>query len=280
MSALISPAALNAALGKPDCLIFDTRFSLADTGAGELAYRSGHIPGAYYADLNRDLSNPPLPGRSGRHPLPERQTWLGRVRDWGIHPSINVVVYDDAGGAMAARLWWLLRWVGHERVSLLDGGWQAWQQAGFPLSQDLPAPRRPSDFDYRRLASLTRQVDAGGIEKGDYLLLDAREPARYRGEVEPIDPVAGHIPGALNLPFSANLDGEGKFKTETELRERIAALIGEDPGRDVVCYCGSGVTACHNILALILAGYSEPMLYPGSWSEWINDSDREVVCGD
>jgi thiosulfate/3-mercaptopyruvate sulfurtransferase len=278
LNTLVSVADLSANLHNPDWCIVDCRFSLADAQAGQRAYDEAHIPGAHYVNLETTLSSPHIAGNTGRHPLPDKNVWIGSVGDLGIHPQIQVVVYDDAGGAMAARMWWMLRWIGHENVAVLDGGWQAWQRQGLAVTSDIPQPAQGVNSDYATLPSLVRIVEADAVDSRNQALLDARELPRYKGEVEPLDPVAGHIPGAICSPFSENLDASGSFRTGVELREKfIGALASNKP---LICYCGSGVTATHNILALKVAGIDEVALYPGSWSEWITDDKRPIATGD
>lgn len=266
---LISPETLVA---DPAIVVFDCRFSLADADAGRRAYDAGHIPGARFADLERDLSGPP--GGGGRHPLPDRDELAGRLRAWGVDNDTMIACYDDGSGAVAGRLWWLVRWLGHERVSVLDGGLAAWIAAGFETDTEQVDPL-PGDFSARD--AITRSCTAEDIAQGAGRLLDARDETRFTGESEPIDAVAGHIPGALCAPFSDNLEN-GRFKSAAALRERFRTL-GLDDETDIVCYCGSGVTATHNILALLIAGFPEPVLYAGSWSGWITDPDRPVATG-
>ncbi len=262
------------------CRFFDCRTSLADPQYGEREFALGHIPRALFADLNVALSAPIIPGQTGRHPLPERTDFLRQVRAWGITEGDLVVVYDEDSGAFAARLWWMLRWLGHANVCVLDGGLRAWTDAGLALEttdgSDSPsAARAGSGSTFEISSPLTRQLPADEVLNWSGLLLDARDPARFLGQTEPVDPVAGHIPGAINAPFADNLD-DGRFRSPEELRERYEAL-GANQSSAIACYCGSGVTAAHNILALIHAGFDEPYLYPGSWSEWITDPDRPVA---
>lgn len=278
---LIQAATLQGLLGSDSsCVVVDCRFDLSRPEAGENAWRAGHIPGARYAHLDRDLAGPRLPG-SGRHPLPDPPQLTALFSCWGIGAETQVVAYDDSGGAIAARLWWLLRWLGHAPVALLDGGWQAWLAAGLPVSAT-PAPA-PAARDFHATAGCMPVADAAGIESrlGDprLLLLDVRAPARYRGAVEPIDPVAGHIPGARNRPCSENLDERGCFRSPAALAAEFRQLIGGRAMSDVVVTCGSGVTACHGLFALELAGLPGARLYPGSWSEWIADPRRPVEKG-
>ncbi|MEQ8859250.1 MAG: sulfurtransferase [Pseudomonadales bacterium] len=259
---LISPEMLQAHLDEP-VRILDCRARLGDPAYGSRVYAEGHIPGALQASLDDDFAA--APGAAGRHPLPDRARLRDRFRDWGIDDSTQIVVYDDAGGAFAARAWWCARWLGHEAVAVLDGGIDAWEG---PLSSARPAVA-PGSFSIR--PALTRTVDAATLqaELGEVALVDARTRARFDGLEEPIDPVAGHIPGAVCLPFQDNLGGDGRFRQADELARRFEDL--PDP---VICYCGSGVTAAHNVLALCIAGRAEPVLYPGSWSEWIVDPTR------
>ena len=276
---LIEPAALHARLGDPNWVVVDCRFNLLDPEAGRCAYRQGHIPGAYYAHLEEDLSGPVTPD-SGRHPLPAAQHLACTLGAWGIRETSQVVVYDDAGGAIAARLWWLLRWLGHRTCAVLDGGLPAWNAQDLPLRPAMPErhigvfPERHNDDLWVDSATVLATV-----VQGDELLLDARANARYRGEQEPIDPVAGHIPNAVNLPLEGNLTREGWFLEPAALRSRFAAVLGERAPAQVLHMCGSGVTACHNLLAMEVAGLQGARLYVGSWSEWIRNPDRPVVTG-
>lgn len=274
---LVNSQDLAANLENPEWRILDCRFSLVDVTAGRKAYDESHIPGAGYISLDDDLSTPHIPGETGRHPLPEKDSWIKTVQNLGIHPEIQVVVYDDAGGAIASRLWWMLRWIGHEKVALLNGGWQAWESSGNAVnSGDEPDPTR-SDFDYVSCAPLARMVETAVVNGAQQMLLDARELPRFTGETEPLDPIAGHIPGAICSPFSANLDADGLLLPAVQLKKKFRDAAMTD--REVVCYCGSGVTACHNILAMKIAGLAEPALYAGSWSEWITDPQRPVATG-
>lgn len=267
MSHLISADAL--ARQGADC-IFDCTFMLADPNQGRLQFDRGHIPGATYVDLNRDLSV--SPDHRGRHPMPEREEFAQRVRSWGVNQQSKVVCYDQDAGAFAARLWWMLRWLGHHEVYLLDGGRVAWEGAGFDITTDMV---RPEEGNFVLGPPLTRLCDASELPDSSRVLLDARDERRFKGIEDPIDPVAGHIPGAVCATFTENLEG-GKFLSPEALRQRFAALgvVG-----DTVCYCGSGVTATHNILALLEAGFDEPALYPDSWSGWITDPTRPIAQG-
>lgn len=265
--------------GARGVVVVDCRFNLMQPDAGRAAWQQGHIPGAFHADLDRELSAPRGPD-TGRHPLPDPERLRVLFGSFGISTGTLVVAYDEGGGALAARLWWLLRWMGHRAVVLLDGGFAAWQAAGLPVSQDVPA-QRPARFDGQpghMPVRDTRQVVAD-LANGSIRLLDVRAEERYRGRVEPIDPVAGHVPGALNAPFGGNLAADNRFQPAEALATRYAPLIdGHQPG-DIVCMCGSGVTACHGIFALELAGKAGVALYPGSWSEWIRSPERPVATG-
>lgn len=278
MQTLISVPELKTLLAAGKCRIFDCRFSLQNPGAGLRAYEKGHVPGALFADLNNDLSAPHVPGVTGRHPLPAREAWICKVQHWGLTPAVDVVLYDDCGGAGAARMWWMLGWIGHSRVRVLDGGIQAWTAAGGELTHLAPRFAPAPAEAYAGLAPLTRLLPAADIDPDIQILIDARAPERFRGEVEPLDPVAGHIPGARCQPHSENLDNNGCFRPAAELKARFADL--QHSLLAPVCYCGSGVTACHNILAITHAGLQMPYLYAGSWSEWITDPARPVATGD
>ena len=281
-SALIDCETLAARLNEPDWRVFDCRFDLADTRRGEQAYATGHLPGSFYAHLDRDLSGPITP-RSGRHPLPEiakLSAWLGaRV----VTRDTQVIAYDDTGGTMAVRLWWLLRWLGHRQVALLDGGLPAWIDGGLPLQTDPPPTPTKRDFhaepDWAQVVTSDEIADQMNAREDRLLLLDARTGERYRGEAEPIDPVAGHIPSAVNLPLQENLNDDGRFKPPAALRSLYEKVLAGHPPSDTAVMCGSGVTACHNLLAMELAGLTGGRLYAGSWSEWIRDPNRPVATG-
>ncbi|MDG2089898.1 MAG: sulfurtransferase [Gammaproteobacteria bacterium] len=276
MNDLVNADELLKSAAEDNIVLFDCRFSLMDSEAGKAAYKEGHIPGAIYSDLNKQLSSPHIPGQTGRHPLPGRNDWIRQVQLWGITPECRVVVYDDVGGVFASRLWWLLRWVGHANVAVLNGGWQAWLAAGGESETQIPEARLASDYDYSALQALSLTIDVANIDSSKQVLLDAREQKRFDGDMEPIDPVAGHIPGALCSPTSENLDDDGKIKPAAELREKFAPALAENQ-KEVVCYCGSGVSAAHNILAMRIAGIEEPSLYVGSWSEWVTDPARPIA---
>jgi thiosulfate/3-mercaptopyruvate sulfurtransferase len=276
---LIQAEELAARLGDRRLRLFDCRFDLARPAYGRSAYRDEHLPGAIHADLNQDLSNPATPA-SGRHPLPSPADFERRLQAWGVNADSLVVAYDDGNGMYAARLWWMLRWVGHDEVMVLDGGMRRWLQLGLPLDEDVPEPA-PGNFAARLRPAMAATAADVLAACGDpsTRLVDARAPERYRGEVEPIDRVAGHIPGARNHPFGLSLDAQGRFLPPAALREALmASLDGVGPPRTIV-YCGSGVTACHLLLALEHAGLAGARLYPGSWSEWSGDPARPVRSG-
>ncbi|WP_221054367.1 sulfurtransferase [Methylomonas koyamae] len=274
---LVSAAALAANLDHPHWRIFDCRFSLADTAAGYKSYRQSHIPGAVYADLNKDLSSP-VQAYTGRHPLPNFELLAAKLGDWRVNNRCQVVVYDDAGGAFAGRMWWLLRSMGHTQVAVLDGGYGHWRKRGLPTTAILPkiaASGFRSYLDDRQWLS-ANQIEAG-LASRSIRLIDARTQERFFGKAEPIDPVAGHIPGALNRPLQSNLDRNGLFLSPDHLRRQFSDLIAPWPAERVVHMCGSGVTACHNLLAMEIAGLSGSKLYAGSWSEWIRNKNRPIA---
>jgi len=283
---LIEPAELAASLthAAAEWAIVDCRFDLARPEWGQAAYAAGHVPTALYAHLDHDLSGPISPS-TGRHPLPSPDRLAETFGRWGIDASIQVVAYDQGNCAYASRLWWLLRWAGHQKVAVLNGGFAAWQQAGLPTETTV-AKRRPRQFTFRSgdervvsTAELERAVRGGTLESGAAVLVDARAADRFAGENETIDPVAGHIPGARNHPFARNVDSQGRFLPAAELRERWTATLGAAAARrgTVIAMCGSGVTACHNLLALEIAGLGGAQLYAGSWSEWIRSPERPVA---
>ncbi|MBD3826717.1 sulfurtransferase [Stenotrophomonas sp.] len=260
--------------------VVDARFSLGDPQSGAQAYAQGHLPGALYADLNRDLADMGKRGQ-GRHPLPDSADFAARLGQWGIAPETRVVVYDAGDGSMAAaRLWWLLRLIGHRRVAVLDGGLAAWQAAGLALTAEVPQvpalPPYPGQFDRSQIASAGEV--AARLKHAPGWLLDARAGERFRGEVEPLDPIAGHVPGAVNRPFALNVH-DGRLRPAADLQAALRPLIGtHDPGQ-VVLMCGSGVTACHLLLAMEVAGLHGARIYADSWSGWVSDSSRPVATG-
>jgi thiosulfate/3-mercaptopyruvate sulfurtransferase len=277
---LVSASELAPHVNDRDCAIVDCRFSLDNTGRGQRDYLESHIPGAAYAHLDHDLAGPKVPGKTGRHPLPDIRTFAETASSWGIDGRTQVFVYDDSGGAMAARLWWLLQWAGHPNTALLDGGWQAWCKSGLPIRGG-PEYRIARRFEPTEVQSALATIEQVQEAAGDsrFLLLDARSGPRYRGEAEPIDVVAGHIPGAVSSPFEENLTPEGTFLSPQLLRKRFERLLKSIPTCNVICYCGSGVTAAHNLLAISYAGLGMARLYPGSWSEWIVDPARPIASG-
>ncbi|WP_421575987.1 sulfurtransferase [Stenotrophomonas maltophilia] len=264
----------------PQLRVVDARFSLADPQSGAQLYAQGHLPGALYADLNRDLSDLGRTGH-GRHPLPHSDAFAARLGEWGIGPQTRVVVYDAGDGSMAAaRLWWLLRLIGHAHVQVLDGGFAAWQAAGLPVTAALPQvsplPPYPGRFDRSRIASV-EEVQAR-LKHAPGWLIDARAGERFRGEVEPLDPVAGHVPGAVNRPFALNVH-DGRLRPADDLRAALQPLIGTHAPDEVVLMCGSGVTACHLLLAMDVAGLEGARIYADSWSGWVSDTSRPVATG-
>jgi thiosulfate/3-mercaptopyruvate sulfurtransferase len=279
---LISAEDLSRHIDDPDWVIVDCRHDLVNLAFGREAYAAGHLPHALFADMETELSGAKR-GEDGafrgRHPLPEKEALAAVLRRWGVNPTTQVVAYDAHGGMYAARLWWLLRWIGHEAAAVLDGGLPAWQALGQPLSSDPPDPRRTGDIDVRApfVPTVTVAEVLENIESEQRTVVDARAADRFRGENETIDPVGGHIPGARNRFFKDNLHNDGRFKAPEQLREEFASVI-DDP-RKAIMQCGSGVTACHNLLALEVAGMPGAALYPGSWSEWSSDPTRPVAKG-
>jgi thiosulfate/3-mercaptopyruvate sulfurtransferase len=273
---------LAAHLGDPHWVIIDCRFTLSDPTAGRAAYQAGHIPGAFYAHLDEDLAAPIVPGVTGRHPLPDPKVLSEKLCGWGVGINRQVVVYDDSYGSIAARLWWMIRWLGHPSVALMDGGYQKWARENRPITAETwPAPSRgvcPSLPERSQWLSSAQVL--GQIGSGHGKLLDSRMEMRFRGEVDPIDPVAGHVPGAINWPFDENLDMDGTFLAPEALRETYQALLRGTPPEKVVHMCGSGVTACHSLLAMEVAGLPGSKLYAGSWSEWITDPARPIATGE
>lgn len=299
---LIDAATLKPLVESGQCIVFDVRHDLADHAAGRRLYDQGHIPGAIFLDHEQDLAAPKT-GTNGRHPLPSLSTFLELMQKHGVHPGVQVVVYDGGTSAFSAHLWWMLRWAGHRPVAILDGGLPAWSRAGFALNSvgasseghqpealtqgadvasgsGAEAGAEPASAS--GLASMpTFSADEvlANIGRGPYVVLDARAENRFRGEVEPMDPVAGHIPGALNRPNSLNCQPDGRFRPADELRAEFEQLLGNTPADHVIHQCGSGITACHNLFAMELAGLGGSALYPGSWSEWCSDASRPVAVG-
>ena len=286
---LISAPALAPHLRDPDWIIVDCRHDLSAPQAGREAFQSGHIPGATFMQMDEDLSSP-ADGRNGRHPLPDPHQLVSRLNAAGIGAHTQVVVYDAHGGMMAARLWWLLRWIGHDAVAVLDGGLPAWLAAGLALEPGSPTPHQVSTTPLvvrlrpwvvrcdQVLADLQARASTAASADG-FLLVDARAATRFRGENETLDPVGGHVPGAINRPFADNL-ADARFKSATDLRADWLTVLGGQDADAVVHMCGSGVSACHNVLAMELAGLSGSRLYAGSWSEWCADPARPVATGE
>jgi thiosulfate/3-mercaptopyruvate sulfurtransferase len=278
---LISVEGLAKFLGEPDWVVVDCRFSLDDTECGRREYAQAHIPGAVYAHLDEDLSDTIIPGKTGRHPLPQIDRFSQKLGGWGIGADTQVVVYDDNGGMVAARLWWLLRWLGHEYVAVLDGGFPAWTGAKQKVTDEITKPN-PQTFIPQLQPEMVFTSDDILRYFGDpgHLLIDSRSPERFRGEIEPIDPVAGRIPGAFNYFWGTNLDMKAHFQLKQVLRGRFESMFGDIPPEQVTFYCGSGVTAAHNVLAVTHSGLGMPRMYAGSWSEWILDSNRPITKGE
>jgi len=278
---LIQAGELLPHIDDPAWVLLDCRFSLADTGRGERDYQESHIPGAVYAHLDRDISGEVVKGKTGRHPLPTIEKTVDIFSKFGIDENVQVVAYDDACGALAAvRAWWMLRWLGHDAAAVLDGGWQAWQKEGFPVHSGTETRQHKVFIARPRNDMLVTTEDVERMrEDPSYLILDARARERYRGENETIDPVAGHIPGAVSVPYSSNLSTQGYFRPVDELRRHYQRVLGDIPAERSTVYCGSGVTSIHNILAMLHAGMGESKLYAGSWSEWITDPERPVSAG-
>ncbi|MBE0613622.1 MAG: sulfurtransferase [Burkholderiales bacterium] len=275
---LVSPEQLEAHLRDPQWLIFDCRFALTRPESGRQAYVKAHIPGARYAHLEEDLCGPITPA-SGRHPLPDPNLLADKLGRWGVDGDKQVVVYDDSFGAMAVRLWWLLRWLGHDAVALLDGGFPAWQRQGRELGADTPLIQ-PAAF--RAAPDDNLWIDSPAMLQAleqKRVIIDARAEERFSGFIEPLDKVAGHIPGTLNSPYEDNLDMRGNFLKAEELRALYEPLLGGSPPNEAIHMCGSGVTACHNLLAMEIAGMPGGKLYVGSWSEWITDPSRPIATG-
>lgn len=266
-------------LEAPDWRLFDCRFDLMDPDAGRRAFDAGHVPGAVYVHLDEDLAGEKTPA-TGRHPLPDLAQLAEKLRRWGVDRDCQLVAYDDGPGGIAARFWWLMRHLGLGRVAVMDGGFKAWRDEERPVSREVPE-RPATDFSPEPAGG--DAVPAAEFEKPPasrrYLLMDARGPERYRGETEPIDPVAGHVPGAINRPFPDNLDETGRFRDPEALRRDFEALLGGCMPREVAHMCGSGVTACHNLLAMEHAGLTGSKLYVGSWSHWITNSERAIAIG-
>ncbi len=273
---------------KDDVLIFDCRHRLDNPAAGYEQYKQGHIPGALFAHLDADLAAPVMTsesGHSGRHPLPDADTWMRRLGDWGVTPDKQVIAYDDSGGSIAARMWWMVRAVGHEAAAVLNGGLQAWLNAGGKLEKG-ERKSKPAQFPYpgRFRSEWIVGVDdvKSTINNQDskMVLVDARSANRFRGEGETLDPKAGHISGAVSMPYQENLNPDGTFRSHDELHARFAPLVEAAGNNEIVSYCGSGVTACHNLLAMEIAGLPTARLFPGSWSAWSRTPDLPIATGE
>ncbi len=280
MKPLISVDELATLIEQGDALVVDCRKELSSPDSGRRAWSAAHVPGAVYADLDVDLSDL-RKSNLGRHPLPDESAFSDVLGRWGWHPGRPLIAYDDAGGALAAsRLWWMLRLIGAQPVGVLDGGWSAWQASGLPIETSEQIPARTNvcaHFNPDQLVGY--EALQASLDDGSICLLDARGAPRYRGEVEPLDRVAGHIPGACNRPFTDNLDADGRFKPARQLAVEFAAVIGQHAPQAVVHMCGSGVTACHNLLAMEIAGLHGSRLFVPSWSGWISDPVRAVAVG-
>lgn len=277
---LISAQELFAHYADPAWAIFDCRFDFRNPGGGEMVYREGHIAGAVYAHLERDLALPASPV-GGRHPLPPPERLARTFSGWGIHAGVQVVAYDDAAGGVASRLWWCLRYLGHEAVAVLDGGWRAWTEEGLPVRSGEEV-RQEAEFVLRLQSGMVASLEevSGQLGLSAIVLIDSRAPERYLGIHEDFDPVAGHIPGARNRYWRLNADEEGRMLPAQTLRHQFERLLGDAAPRSAVFYCGSGVTACQNLLAMVHAGLEGARLYPGSWSEWVSDLSRPVATGE
>lgn len=277
---LISVSTLKTSLPRFDWLVFDCRFDLTNADKGYELYLESHIPGAVYAHLDEHLSSP-ITANSGRHPLPDMASFNQWISSSGFNGLQQVVVYDDSYGAMASRLWWLLKCMGHEAVAVLDGGWQSWIEHDGETSDELPGPvARKWQGNLNPSCVVTTEQVSQNLEQQDFQLIDVRTRDRFNGIAEPIDPVAGHIPGAINMPLNDNLGADGCYKSPRELRELYQPMVNEWSEQQQVYMCGSGVTACHSVLAMCVAGYPMPLVYAGSWSEWIRDPARPLATRD
>jgi thiosulfate/3-mercaptopyruvate sulfurtransferase len=274
---LVSTADLAAHLDNPDWVIIDVRYSLTDHDYGVRRYLDAHIPGAVYANLGSDLSSPQIPGRTGRHPLPSVETITATLSQLGVDARTQVVVYDDNSGVYAGRLWWMLRWLGHDAVAVLDGDWRAWQREGRPFRTGVET-RKPRTFvaHLRPELVVTAEEIEARLHDPSLRLYDARGADRFRGENETLDAVCGHIPGARSAPYAGNLDADGRMLPSAELRARYTELLGDTPSGEAIFYCGSGVSVAHDALALQHAGLDLPRVYVGSWSDWISNGQRPV----
>jgi thiosulfate/3-mercaptopyruvate sulfurtransferase len=277
-STLIGPEELAPHVGDPRWAIVDCRFYLPEPSRGEAEYEAEHLPGAVYAHLDRDLSGPRT-GKNGRHPMPSIEAMAERFSRLGLDHEVQLVAYDTSQGQIAARLWWMLRYLGHDAAAVLDGGLQGWKAAGLPLASGRESRERRR-FVARPRSSMRMDLEDLLRERPTRILIDARAPERFRGEVEPFDPVKGRIPGARNHPSAASLSPEGRFLAPSELRRRFESILRGRSPESAISYCGSGVTACHNLLAMEVAGLGGARLYPGSWSEWSADETRPIETGE
>ncbi len=277
---IISVEELNNNLANKDWFVFDCRFMLNDPAGGLKKFNQGHIPGAQFADMDKDLSSAPT-STSGRHPLPDPNELIGKLQNWGVNNSSQVICYDDMSGAFAARMWWLLKWLGHSDVAVLDGGIDKWSANGLALEQQIQTRNKgtfngePNDTMWVNVDFVQQQLQQNKIN-----LLDARSKERFTAKDTETDPVPGHVPGAINFPFAGNVSKQGVFLSTDELQKRFAELFSNDNGKEVINMCGSGVTACHNLLAMSIAGLPMTRLYVGSWSEWIKEKSRSVATGE
>lgn len=275
---IVSAQELHRSLADPGLVIFDCRHELMSPDAGARAYAQSHLPGARFAHSETDLAGPKT-GRNGRHPLPDPQAFMGWLGRNGVDAGKQVVAYDFAAGSSAARLWWMLRWVGHERVAVLDGGWEGWIKAGLPVTAEQPRLTATSFVGEPRPIWVDVGFVSSHLGDASVVVLDARTPERFQGLTEPIDPVAGHIPGACNRLFKDNLTADGRFRPPQELKQAFLDVLGTAQPEQVVHQCGSGVSACSNLLAMEIAGLRGSRLYAGSWSEWVADPSRPVAKG-
>lgn len=273
--ALVDIHLLKNHLDDPNWLIVDCRYDLFDPGFGKRVYNNGHIPGAVFADINTQLSGPVIPGNTGRHPLPGIDDLTQTFSNWGIIQNIQVVAYDDGGGKFAARLWWLLHWLGHSKVAVLNGGIGIWEDAGYPLESS-PVERSEKRFVPMPQPQMVLNLSETKPLPENITIIDSRAPERYAGKLELIDPIAGRIPGAKNRFFENNLNNDLTFLSSHKLKTQFSKLVGENFSANVVFYCGSGITGSHNVLAMYIAGMGMAKLYPGSWSEWITDPTRPI----
>ena len=277
-TSLINAKELATILTKKNIVLIDCRFALADTESGRKEHTTNHIPNAIYAHLDDDLSGPILPGETGRHPFPDPIVFAKQCGLWGINAKKQVIVYDQGHGGIAARVWFLLKWLGHEKVAVLNGGWKYWSDNDFPTDNKKVQPVATT---FKAKPDASKIVNVEVLEKNlqdrSYLVVDSRAAERYRGEKEPIDPVAGHIPNAISAPFSDNLGADGLFLSKEQLSEKFSKLLKNKSSKQTIFYCGSGVTACHNLLAMDYVGLETAKLFPGSWSEWITEIKRPIA---